>query len=66
MVHYVTCFDVNYSYAIIFGQYHVHTCDKFEMGIREIFLSFHAGRFLKNLYSIGKFLVHFREILNFT
>ena len=34
----------------------MHTCDKFQKGIREIFLSFHGG--LTKIYSI------YRKILN--
>ena len=43
----------------------MHTCDEFESGFREIFLSFQGG-FEKCIEYIRKFLVHFREILKFS
>ena len=41
-----------------------HTCDKFQKGIREIFLSFQGG--LSKMYRIyRKILIQLREILKF-
>ena len=41
----------------------LHTCDKFQKGIKEIFLSFQGGK--KCIEYTGKFFVLTREIFKF-
>ena len=52
----MACMEVNIFLKFCYNSDSVHTCDKFQKGIREIFFSFQGG--LSKMYRI------YRKILN--